>query len=422
LINQNQSERLATHERPADDRVQPANPLPVVRIRGASGCIWMLFAFCGFFLNAANARAEGALAANVSPQTHFAATMLAAESIKAAGQSAAIKSPQQSSSPMLVEGSLSNDSANVAGVDSTARLFRYFIFVPVTFAFLAFWLFVWIFTTQLPGVGQNDIRERRLVGRMVRFCYAFTVFSLFFAVLPIAVLNALPSTITTYFYADMAESPVALVLGCVHYKNPEDRVGAGEVACKTDPLSDQWLVNIGGLVLQRLPYSPISPLQASAATQVGAVSDPGFNEDPTDDRVDNHIGEPRYNLPPMTIHNGLTVPFYFVFIALLGAAVSMTRKVPEIQWRYLNEHDPLTAPEARQLLVFQILQFLSAPIIAMAAYAIIAPNGPNTSVALAFAAGFSSDAVVGSFAVLGARLISAAEGSSQKPSGAAAAE
>jgi hypothetical protein len=72
----------------------------------------------------------------------------------------------------------------------------------------------------------------------------------------------------------------------------------------------------------------------------------------------------------------------------------MTRRVPEFQKRFLDNDDPFWAPEARQRLVFQILQFVSAPLIAITAYVLVTPGGPTGSSALAFASGFSSESIL----------------------------
>ena len=112
------------------------------------------------------------------------------------------------------------------------------------------------------------------------------------------------------------------------------------------------------------------------------------------DPIDRRLQGGKFFLPRIIVHGGVTVPFYFILLSLLGAAVSMTRRVPEYQKRFLDDADEFWAPEARQRLVFQILQFLSAPVIAMTAYALIMPAGTTGSIALAFASGFSSESIL----------------------------
>ncbi|MBV1909359.1 MAG: hypothetical protein KUG78_08550 [Kangiellaceae bacterium] len=107
------------------------------------------------------------------------------------------------------------------------------------------------------------------------------------------------------------------------------------------------------------------------------------------------------------ISGGIVVPIYFVVLAFLGALVGLMRRVPEYQRRsstnYRETYDvssvqerdqhnpPITPDQAREFLIFQILQVISAPIIAIVAFAWFDPSNKATSVVLAFAAGFSSE-------------------------------
>ena len=89
------------------------------------------------------------------------------------------------------------------------------------------------------------------------------------------------------------------------------------------------------------------------------------------------------------------VPLYFVVLSLMGAAVSMTRRVPEYQGQVVQGAPrPITRNQAREYLVFQIMQVVSAPLIAITAYYSIEPGSRATSVALGFASGFASETVL----------------------------
>jgi hypothetical protein len=111
------------------------------------------------------------------------------------------------------------------------------------------------------------------------------------------------------------------------------------------------------------------------------------------------------------------MPWYFITLALMGAAISISRKVPEYQRRVYYPHPkanpgaagapaddsakaqddegrPLKPGEVREYLIFQILQFLSAPFIAIVAYYAIKPGSAAESVGLGFISGFSSPAVL----------------------------
>jgi hypothetical protein len=101
-----------------------------------------------------------------------------------------------------------------------------------------------------------------------------------------------------------------------------------------------------------------------------------------------------WNFPKTVIHGGITVPLYFIIVALVGASISLTRRVPQYQKQFLDNSKPFAASEMREHLVLQILQFLSAPFLAIAGYILLTPAGPTTSIPLAFVAGFSSETVL----------------------------
>jgi hypothetical protein len=79
----------------------------------------------------------------------------------------------------------------------------------------------------------------------------------------------------------------------------------------------------------------------------------------------------------------------------MGATVSMTRRVPEFQ-RRMTPGDPefMTFDTAREAMVFQIMQVVSAPLIAIATYYVVDPNSRASTIVLAFASGFSSETIL----------------------------
>ena len=111
--------------------------------------------------------------------------------------------------------------------------------------------------------------------------------------------------------------------------------------------------------------------------------------------------------PAKMIHGGLPVPVYFILLALIGAAISLARQVPTIQRRSEDAYvgtaaEPRLAPgEVRELLAFQILQFVSAPFLAVAAYHTLKPESLATTVAIGFLTGFASERIL---SVLSVRL------------------
>ena len=94
------------------------------------------------------------------------------------------------------------------------------------------------------------------------------------------------------------------------------------------------------------------------------------------------------------INGGLVVPLYVVVLALFGGAISMTRRVPEYQRRAMDSQDVLTNAEARESLVFQIMQVFTAPLIAVTTYYIILPDTPLKSVVVGFGSGFASEPIL----------------------------
>jgi len=94
---------------------------------------------------------------------------------------------------------------------------------------------------------------------------------------------------------------------------------------------------------------------------------------------------------------GLVVPLYFVILSIFGGFVSMLRRVPEYQDRVTltpNASNYMTLERAREKLVFESIQLLSAPMIAITACYLFDPSSRSSSIALAFFAGFSSETVL----------------------------
>jgi hypothetical protein len=275
----------------------------------------------------------------------------------------------------------------------------------VTFAALAafmLWWFLRVFSEDL-GSDSNDPATKRAVGEMVYFCYFFIAVSLMSVSLPFAFV-ILPGDFVSGLYLAMIESPMAVGLGCVYDERPEHR--NWEIVCEPNNREpDQWLINVGGDVMALFPppCAAYGPLQTSTPSPAGG-SQP----------VGSMLTGVTYCFPRIRVHGGLTVPFYFVFVALMGAAVSMTRKIPEYQRQLLDENDPFTPAEARQKMAFQIVQFVSAPLIAITVYVMIMPESSTASVAIAFTSGFSSEVVLKAISNLADRLEFSAPSGPQK--------
>ena len=100
------------------------------------------------------------------------------------------------------------------------------------------------------------------------------------------------------------------------------------------------------------------------------------------------------------LSRGLVVPLYVVVLAVFGGAVGMSRRVPEIQRgaaASANKDDreqAISAIEARERVVFQIMQVLAAPLIAITAFAAFEPDTMTAAVLIGFASGFASESIL----------------------------
>ncbi len=100
------------------------------------------------------------------------------------------------------------------------------------------------------------------------------------------------------------------------------------------------------------------------------------------------------------VKDGLLIPLYFIIMALMGGSISLTRRLPELQKQAGSEHiateqqPKLSQYEFREHLIFQMVQYISAPFLAILAYYLIEPGNITNSVVLAFTAGFASETIL----------------------------
>jgi hypothetical protein len=243
------------------------------------------------------------------------------------------------------------------------------IFVPTLAAALAATWFASSFTGNPTGY-RND-----------QFQFAY-----FFVVISFAVLTVPPLVGNVAFGGE----PLGIISGCVREANVADLQCTGlsgaagqngnanalpvdaQAEANSAPIRNQWLVNIGGTL----------------------TAQPGGCQRTTRDCA---LGSPKNRA---YVSGGVVVPLPLVIIAMFGAAISLSRRIPEIQKQseagYVgNAAKPfLEKHEAREQLVFQIMQFVSAPLTAIAAHQIIEPKTLTGAVALAFLAGFGSETIL----------------------------
>ena len=263
-------------------------------------------------------------------------------------------------------------------------------------ALLILLLFISWFTGSLR---QNPIdKELKRTGdrlhRMVGYSYAIAFGALLFTVYPFF----------SSFNGNTAlqEGAFTIVRGCV--EPSENQQIAPLQSCKANHY--QWLLSIGAAMARGAP-----PASSGENVPASAKTDESQNSDvkPTDEKPDLHF----------ILYGGLTVPLYLVVISLLGGAVSMTRRVPEIQrlaWAYILREDqrrnpdayhgqdvydivhkderPMPPETAREHFIFQIMQLISAPVIAVVVFELLSPSSVALVVGIAFVSGFTSEQVL----------------------------
>jgi len=187
------------------------------------------------------------------------------------------------------------------------------------------------------------------------YAYAFQLFAIGVSLGPFLVSTDSLSS---------SESWVGFVHGCLRAEEGY----AGELTrCATGSSDGQWLVHFGS-----------RPLDIEA--------NPG--------------GEARSRTE---YSRGLVEPLYVVVLAIIGGAVGMSRRLPELQRRAAysfhkdrkeEDPDPISSIEAREKIVFQIMQVLAAPLIAIVAFAAFEPDTVTAAVLIGFASGFPSEAIL----------------------------
>lgn len=218
---------------------------------------------------------------------------------------------------------------------------------------------------------------------MFRFAYVFSVYSFALLVLPFTAMlrgNEAPPD----------AGPIRMLRACVvpatapeigasaaartspiEYCPTAAREAKGGAAAPAEVTYYPWLVAVGGVVALEC----------------------GSDEAPCAGRTGK--GTPMYR-----VEGGFVVPFYALVFAFVGGVVNLTRRVPEYQKRSSchftgTATEPMvTLLEAREFVVFQIMQFLSAPFVAMVAYYAFEPKGVTTAAVTGFFSGFATESVL----------------------------
>ena len=217
--------------------------------------------------------------------------------------------------------------------------------------------FIWRFAYWFTG-----IVTRQKLNQIISFCYAFTLLAVLSPLLMMGVLLMLPLNLYRIIALD---SPIAITLGCsIPLPGEPPNAIPAEIRCGSEGHENyQWVVNVGGT-----PTHQFWPKEGNAIEF--------------------------WRRPRLHMNGGVIVPIYIIVLAFIGGAVSMTRRVPEYQRRTADPADPMTPESAREACVFQIMQVISAPLIAVTIYHIVVPDSRALSIALGFAAGFASEPIL----------------------------
>jgi hypothetical protein len=257
--------------------------------------------------------------------------------------------------------------------------------------------------------GEMRKRKARLLFSMM---YLMTFFSL-----AVPIVAALLVAQSQYVLEVMEEAPIGLVKGFAP--------GVSE---------GQWLINIGGSVnrnrsgVERVASSSTPGSSGPAPSTAESDSSAGLATVASSMSASGTTTLGRE--PFASVAGGLTVPFYVVLLAMLGAGINMTRRVPEIQQRYDHQLPPGddrpvirqalgftgrllaggddngvavpsgAAAEIRRQLVENYMYLLSAPFLAIAIYYLLQVIAEQVAqpvlVLMSFATGLTSDKIVGS--------------------------
>ena len=258
-----------------------------------------------------------------------------------------------------------------------------------------------------------------------RWMFFVTYLATFFAcVIPIAATLAVARD--PYVTKLMEEAPIGIV--------------EGTSAVLDTP---QWLLNIGGSVTRQAAARagaeapPPSTTEPSLSEGEAVLPASGDNQPPSPTPIPDSSPARDADARPaglVTVEGGLVIPLYMIVLAMVGAGINMTRKVPEIQKDYdavqwtltglvkapvemfggsdeqqidrASDKQRIDRAKIRQELIELYMYFISAPFLAIAAYYLVqvVANSVTTPalVVTAFATGLTSNAVVG-------KIISSAE-------------
>ena len=133
------------------------------------------------------------------------------------------------------------------------------------------------------------------------------------------------------------------------------------------------------------PVPPLAPAAPAAAASALAAKPPA-----------SAASSPSH----VEVVGGLAVPFFVLVMSFIGGAVSLSRRIPEYQRRlepdYIGtaEQSNMRPFEAREAVVFQVMQLISAPFLAVSTWFMFNPMSLASAATLAFGTGFASETLL----------------------------
>lgn len=257
------------------------------------------------------------------------------------------------------------------------------------------------------------------------FAYAFTFISFVVVAAPTGNLLGGSDTAAGAKRAAKANSfaPITMFYGCFYFGQnaPErpipqcDEITIARVQTeRLAKLREQKADLVVGTAAPRSPETGAAATRPDATpTSIAPAVPTAKQEKPDEVRKDNYAlllavgGQAALQLPALegqppisVVSGGLVLPLYVVLVAMIGGAISLSRRIPEIQKRTDPSYPGTSAQtklklyEAREQVVFQIMQLVSAPFIAICSFHVLEPKGTPSAVALAFGSGFASETIL----------------------------
>ena len=327
-----------------------------------------------------------------------------------------------------------------------------FIFVGILYSCIA------LFTKPLPGFdyktgGDTEEQQKRcdnaesfvrLKRKWMILAYSFMIFSLVIAVLPFTLDFTLNPDEVGYNkqVTSTLDRPITIFRGCVlDNSDAPNALSCFPYGKENLPIPDgkknlpnlSWVLHIGGHLTAfnttdkytAKNWQELARLEKILEEKETAVKSAQLSKD-QENANDKTAGKLKLEQAEQEVANaqrkldieidhlkrflqgnvgygvrgGLVVPFYLIVLSMIGAAISLTRRIPEYQKQavpgYVGTRAApyLSPPMLREYLVFQIIQFVSAPFLAAVAYFVMEPSTTQAIVGLAFAAGFTSETVL----------------------------